>query len=69
LTVIAYYATALGFAGPIVNTVPWTTPPLLNAFLATNGSLGAVIISAVNLVVAFAIYAPFVILANKAKKA
>lgn len=69
LTVIAYYATALGFAGPIVNTVPWTTPPLLNAFLATNGSLGAVIVSAVNLVVAFAIYAPFVILANKAKKA
>ncbi len=69
LTVIAYYATALGFAGPIVNTVPWTTPPLLNAFLATNGSMGAVIVSAVNLVVAFAIYAPFVILANKAKKA
>lgn len=65
LTIIAYYATVVGFAGPIVNSVPWTTPPLLNAFLATNGSMGAVIISLVNLLVAFIIYAPFVILANK----
>ncbi|MGL5541405.1 MAG: PTS sugar transporter subunit IIC [Erysipelotrichaceae bacterium] len=68
LTAIAYFATATGFAGPIVNSVPWTTPPILNAFLATNGSFGAVIVSIVNLVVAFAIYAPFVILANKEAK-
>lgn len=65
LTAIAYYATKLGFAGPIVNSVPWTTPPILNAFLATNGSIGAVIVSIINLAVAFAIYLPFVIIANR----
>ncbi len=65
LTAIAYFATQIGFAGPVVNSVPWTTPPILNGFLATNGSIGAVIISIVNLIVAFAIYAPFVIMANK----
>lgn len=65
LTAIAYYATKLGFAGPIVNSVPWTTPPILNGFLATNGSFGAVIVSIINLLVAFVIYLPFVIIANR----
>lgn len=31
LAIIAYLATVAGIAGPIVNTVPWTTPPILNA--------------------------------------
>ena len=65
MTAIAYYATKIGFAGPVVNSVPWTTPPILNGFLATNGSMGAVVISIVNLAVAFAIYMPFVIIANR----
>jgi PTS system cellobiose-specific IIC component len=65
LTVIAYLATTAGIAGPIVNSVPWTTPPILNAYLATNGSLGATLVAAVNLVVAFFIYMPFVVVANK----
>ncbi|MFH5837144.1 PTS sugar transporter subunit IIC [Proteiniclasticum sp. C24MP] len=65
LTVVAFYATKIGFAGPIVNTVPWTTPPILNAFLATNGSWGAVGVSIINLLIAFAIYMPFVMIANR----
>lgn len=65
LTLVAFYATKIGFAGPIVNTVPWTTPPILNAFLATNGSFGAVVVSVVNLVIAFLIYMPFVMIANR----
>lgn len=65
LTVVAFYATKIGFAGPIVNTVPWTTPPILNAFLATNGSWGAVAVSIINLLIAFAIYMPFVMIANR----
>ena len=65
LTLVAFYATKIGFAGPIVNTVPWTTPPILNAFLATNGSWGAVAVSIINLVIAFVIYMPFVMIANR----
>lgn len=65
LTLVAYYATKIGFAGPIVNSVPWTTPPVLNAFLATNGSWGAVAVSIINLVIAFLIYMPFVMVSNK----
>ncbi|MGN1344361.1 MAG: PTS sugar transporter subunit IIC, partial [Traorella sp.] len=33
MTLIGYYATIFGIAGPIVNTVPWTTPPILSALL------------------------------------
>ncbi|MTI95885.1 MAG: PTS sugar transporter subunit IIC [Firmicutes bacterium] len=65
LTVVAYFATTMGIAGPLVNAVPWTTPPILNAYLATNGSLGAVLVSVVNLALAFFIYLPFVVVANK----
>lgn len=69
LTVVAYVATTAGFAGPIVNSVPWTTPPVLNAFLATNGSMGAVVVALINLALAFVIYLPFVMVANaQAKK-
>jgi PTS system cellobiose-specific IIC component len=68
MTLIGYYATVFGFAGPIVNTVPWTTPPVLAAFLATNGSIGAAITSILCFIAAFLVYLPFVLAANKAKK-
>jgi PTS system cellobiose-specific IIC component len=67
LTVVAYFATVAGIAGPIVNSVPWTTPPILNAYLATNGSLGAAFIAALNVVIAFVIFLPFVYIANNQK--
>ncbi len=63
--VIGYFATWVGFAGPVVAAVPWVTPPLLNAFLATGGNIGAVIISAVCLVVAIILWIPAVILAER----
>lgn len=65
LATIAYLATKVGFAGPIVNSVPWTTPPILNALLATNFSIGAGIIALINVGVAFIIYLPFVVVANR----
>ena len=34
---IAYYATVLGLMNKTVVLVPWTTPPLINGFLATGG--------------------------------
>ncbi|QIK70523.1 PTS sugar transporter subunit IIC [Erysipelothrix sp. HDW6C] len=66
LAMVAYGASLAGFAGPIVNSVPWTTPPILNALLATNFSMGAGVIAALNLVIAFVIYVPFVMVANNA---
>lgn len=65
LATIAFLATKSGFAGPIVNAVPWTTPPVLNALLSTNFSVGAGIIAVINIVVAFVIYLPFVMVANR----
>lgn len=67
LAMIGYYASISGFAGPIVNSIPWTTPPVLNALLATNFSIGAGIIAAVNFAIAFAFYVPFVFVANCAE--
>lgn len=68
MTLIGYYATVFGIAGPIVNTIPWTTPPVIGALLATNGSLGAALTAIICLLVAFVIYLPFVIAANKASQ-
>ncbi len=65
LAAVAYLLTAAGFAGPIVNLVPWVTPPVISALMATNFSLGAGITALINLGIAFIIYLPFVIVANK----
>lgn len=62
---IAYFATTAGIAGPIVNSVPWTTPPVLNALLASNFHLGSALIAVLNFGIAFLIYLPFVFVANQ----
>lgn len=66
LAMVAYAASISGFAGPIVNAIPWTTPPVLNALLATNFSIGAGITAAFTLFLSFVIYLPFVFVANSA---
>ena len=45
--------------------VPWTTPPLINAWLSTAGSMGAVITQLICIVVAVLIYLPFVKIASR----
>ena len=65
LAAVAYILTAVGFAAPIVNYIPWVTPPIISALLATNGNLGAGFTALLNLGIAFIIYLPFVIVANK----
>ncbi|CAL8901213.1 Permease IIC component [Bacillus pumilus] len=62
---IGYIATATGFAGKAVVMVPWTTPPIVNAWLSTAGSMGAVITQLICIVVAVFIYLPFVLLSNR----
>lgn len=62
---IAYAATAIGFIPPVYVAIPWITPPGLYAFLATGGNVLAGLLSLFNVFVAFLIWTPFVIAANK----
>jgi PTS system cellobiose-specific IIC component len=39
--------------------LPWTMPPFINGYLATNGSWMAVLVQVVCLLVSMAIYYPF----------
>ena len=63
--IIAYTATAIGLIPPVYVVVPWVLPPGIYAFFATGGSVKAALVSLFNVFVAFVIWAPFVIMANK----
>lgn len=62
---ISYMATVTGFMDPCVVQIPWTTPPLLSAFLATAGDYRAVIVQAVIIILGILIYIPFVRINDK----
>lgn len=62
---IGYFLTVVGFCPVMVYQVPWTTPPLIIAWLSSGGSIAAVITQLLSLLAAFAIYTPFVFIANK----
>lgn len=65
---IAYGLTAAGLIPPTFVAVPWVMPVGVLAYLATGGSLLAGLVSLFNLFVSFAIWTPFVLLANRVKK-
>ncbi|MEI4771974.1 PTS transporter subunit EIIC [Psychrobacillus sp. FJAT-51614] len=65
LTLIAYFATIIGFIGYTNVIVPWVTPIGISAFLATSGDIKAALVAIINLVVAIILYYPFVKLANR----
>lgn len=60
-----YFMTTIGFCGKMVVNAPWTTPPGLLAFIASGGSVGAVVTQLLCVLISFLIYSPFVIAANK----
>ena len=62
---IAYFLTVIGFADVLVYAISWTTPPILSAWLATGGSMTAVITQLLCIAVSILIYIPFVMAANK----
>lgn len=64
---IGYTFTKLGIATVMIYNVPWTTPPLLSAFLATGGHLGTVFTQAIAIASSILVYAPFVLISNKQK--
>jgi cellobiose PTS system EIIC component len=57
--IVAYFATAIGFISKTVVYIPWTTPPLLSAYLATAGDWKAVLVQAVIIIGGAFLYLPF----------
>lgn len=62
-----FFTAVIPFAGYIYISPPWVTPPVLSAFLATGGSVGAAIVALGTFILSIVIYAPFVLLANKSE--
>lgn len=58
---ITYIITTLGFMPYTVVAMTWTTPPIINAYIATGGSLNAVFVQVINICIGIFIYAPFVL--------
>ena len=65
---LAYGVTVLGLVPPVTTNVLWTTPALLNGYLAT-GSIRGSILQFVCLAVGMAIYYPFLALNEKVQTA
>ena len=61
---IAYGAHMLGWVSPVKNQIVWSMPPFVNSIIATM-DWRAPILQAVNMVIGFLIYVPFVKAANK----
>lgn len=62
---IGYFATSIGFAAKAAVMVPWPMPPIINAYLATAGDIGAVITQLICIVVSILVYLPFVKMLNR----
>jgi PTS system cellobiose-specific IIC component len=43
---------------PVIN-IPWTTPPIIGHFLATNGDWRAALWGFISILIAMAVYYPF----------
>lgn len=61
----AYWMTVIGFAKVICFQIPWTTPLGLMGFLGTGGHVGTAITQIICVLLAVAIYTPFVLISNK----
>lgn len=62
---IGYVLTYIGFADVLVYAIPWTTPPILSAWVASGGSITTIITQLICIAVSILIYIPFVIAANR----
>lgn len=66
-TGIGYAATAAGWVAKTSVLIPWTTPPVVSGYLATNGDLRASILQVILIVIGTLIYLPFIKFANREK--
>ena len=65
VALVVYGAFSLGIVPPIVSYVEWTTPILFSGYLSTGSFLGS-ILQVLCVAVAFAVYAPFVRISERA---
>ena len=61
----SYVLMKVGIIGKIVFLVPWTIPPIIGPYLATNGNIPAAIWSVCTIVISYLIYLPFFKIAEK----
>ncbi|MFD1398396.1 PTS sugar transporter subunit IIC [Lacticaseibacillus suilingensis] len=61
---IAYGITAIGWMSRVVVMVPWTTPPIMNAYLATGGDWRAAVVHTLIIALDVLIYFPFMKIAD-----
>lgn len=66
-TTIAYYATSLGLIAKTSVLIPWTTPPVISGYLATNGDWRASLLQVFLIALGVIIYLPFIKMTNKEK--
>lgn len=62
---LAYLVTMLGWVNPVQVAVPSIMPPVFGTFLACNYDWRAIVLAIVNMLIALAIWAPFVLAADK----
>ncbi len=68
LSLLGYFATAVGLVPVLEHAVPWTMPPLLNGYLATGSSSG-LILQLISLAIGTFFYLPFVRIAARLRLA
>lgn len=61
----SYWITVMGLVNPVQVAVPSIVPPIFNSFLACNYDWRAIILAIINMLIALAIWAPFVFAADK----
>ena len=66
LACVSYFAINIGLVSIVVQSVHWTTPPLLSGYIATN-SWSGVVLQLMEIIVGTIIYLPFVIINEKQK--
>lgn len=64
LTIVTYLAIASGLVPKTIAMMPWTTPPVIGAFLVTASPMGA-LLAAFNLAISVVLYVPFIVLGEK----
>ncbi|MGL4109005.1 PTS transporter subunit EIIC [Clostridium sp. LP20] len=68
LSTNSYFAISIELVSPVVvQSIPWTTPPILSGFLAT-GSLSGAILGLFNLILSAILYTPFVLTSLKTEE-
>lgn len=65
LCAISYFLVKTAIIGGICIEIPWVTPPIINAFLATGGNVMSAVWSAIELVILTILWAPFVMISSR----